>query len=265
VLFLLPLAPFLIPRTLPAPMTLLAIIGIGLLFMVLNFASYQLLTVAPVALVWPLLASNSALVSGLAVIFLGERPHLSQAIGLGLVLIGVLATTYVRSQVYEPAVGVAFFAGEPGRSRADLVPMRASARTLLLAVVIAVLSGIGLFFLIIQIKHYGWYLPFAVERASQTTLALGMLAAGFPPRRDFKAHSLNWWAVLPLIGVFDGIGIASYGLGNQFGSTSITAMSSAAFVVVPVLLGVLLIGERPARTQWLGIVGVVLGLILIAV
>jgi drug/metabolite transporter (DMT)-like permease len=233
--------------------------------MMLNFASYQLLTVAPVALIWPLLASSSALVSVLAIIFLGERPRLWQGIGLGSILLGVMATTYVRSQVYEPAVGVAFFASEPGRSRADLIPKRAGAQTLLLAVVIALVSGIGLFFLIIQIKQYGWYVPFALERASQTTLALAMLAVGFPPRRDLKAHSLRWWAVLPLIGVFDGIGIASYGLGNQFGSTSITAMSSAAFVVVPVLLGVLLIGERPARTQWLGIVGVVAGLILIAV
>lgn len=241
------------------------IVGIGAVFVLLNFASYQLLTVAPVALVWPLLASNSALVSLLAIIFLGERPRLLAGIGLALVLLGVLATTYVRSQVYEPAVGVAFFAGEPGRSRADLIPKRAGARTLLLAVAIAIVSGIGLFFMIVQIKHYGWYLPFAVERVSQVTFALAMLAAGFPPSRDLKSHSLRWWAVLPLIGVFDGIGLAAYGLGNQFGSTSITAMSSSAFVVVPVLLGVLLIGERPQRTQWLGIVGVVLGLILLAV
>ena len=262
--FLLPLAPFLIPAERPGLTTIALIVGIGLVFMVLNFACYQLLTVAPVALIWPLLASSSALVSVLAIIFLGERPRLVQGIGLGLVMLGVLATTYVRSQVYEPAVGVAFFASEPGRSRAD-VPIRASAQTLLLAVAIAVVSGIGLFFLIIQIKQYGWYVPFALERASQTTLALAMLAVGFPPRRDLRSHSLKWWAVLPLIGVFDGIGIASYGLGNQLGSTSITAMSSSAFVIVPVLLGVLLIGERPARTQWLGITGVVLGLVLIAV
>jgi drug/metabolite transporter (DMT)-like permease len=265
VAFFLPLAPFLITSRWPPVLILLMIAGIGFAFMLLNFASYQLLTVAPMALVWPILASNSALVSLLAIIFLGERPGVVQGAGLVLVLLGVFATTYVKKEAYEPAIGMSLFEGQPGRGLAGRVPKTAGASTLVVAVAVAALSGLGVFLLITQIKHFGWYLPIALERGFQTSLALALFAAGIPPRRDLRSHPIRWWVLLPLVGVFDGVGLSCYGLGNQFGSTSITAMSSATFVVVPVLLGVLLIGERPSTTQALGIAAVLVGLVFMAV
>jgi len=261
---LLPLALLLVGGTHPPLSAMVVLAGIGVFMMFTWAAIYQLLTLAPVALVWPILASNGALVSLLAIVFFGERPRAFQLVGLLMVLAGVVCTTYVGSSVARPTLSPTLLESEPGRSRTELIPSNANARTLLIAVGVSVLSGLAVFFVIVFVKQYGWYIPFAIERVGQLATALSLFAAGFPTRRHLLGHPSKWWLALPLVGLLDGVGLVMYGLGNQLGSTTMTAMSSSAFVVVPVILGIVLIGERPSRVQGIGIGGVVSGLILLA-
>ena len=54
-----------------------------------------------------------------------------------------------------------------------------------------------------------------------------------------------------------------YGLGNQLGSTAVTATITSTFVAVPVILGIVVFRERPARRQVAGIVAALGGTILL--
>jgi drug/metabolite transporter (DMT)-like permease len=257
------LAPILLGPIPPIGLVIL-LVGVGVVVMFSWVATYQLLTLAPVAIVWPIIASNGAIISLLAMGFLGERLRPLQLAGLGLVFIGVCATTYVRPTVAHPVPNLGVLASEPGRSQPSLIPRGATLGTLMAAIALSVVTGVGIFLVVVVVKRYGWYVPFTIERAAQSAGAICLLGVGFPPRRFLRAHPHKWWLVLLLVGVCDGLGLAMYGFGNQFGSTALTSISSSAFVVLPVVLGVILIGERPAKSQAIGIAGVIIGLVLLA-
>jgi drug/metabolite transporter (DMT)-like permease len=249
----------------PAPSDLAILVVIGALQGGLNLLAYHLVTVGAVAVIYPILASNGAVVSLLAILLFHERLDAAQGIGLIMVTVGVLATAYGRDAHSAAGVRLVPLMAEPGRSRKDLVPTQAARSTILLAFGVAVAYGCALFVVIHYIKRLGWYLPMTVDRGSQTVLSLGLFAGGFPPRRHLRGHASRWWMLLVLLGILDTIGLVIYGLGNQIASTAIVATTSSTFVVLPVVLGILLIHERPRGRQLVGLVSVVTGLILLGV
>jgi uncharacterized membrane protein len=72
-----------------------------------------------------------------------------------------------------------------------------------------------------------------------------------------------WLAVL--VGLVDVLGTASFAYGAEVGLISIVTAVSATYALIPVLGGVLLLHERPAGSQYLGVAMVVVGLMLLGV
>jgi drug/metabolite transporter (DMT)-like permease len=71
-------------------------------------------------------------------------------------------------------------------------------------------------------------------------------------------------AVLPaiaLLAFLDTGGYVCFNLGARHAATSIVATASAPYALVPVVMGVSLLGERPTATQWSGVALVLGGLI----
>jgi drug/metabolite transporter (DMT)-like permease len=66
---------------------------------------------------------------------------------------------------------------------------------------------------------------------------------------------------LLVVGVLNALAVSLFGLGNQVGSTAVTATAVSTYVTVPVVLEVILLGERPSRIQLVGIVAAILGVI----
>ena len=260
-LVLLPIAPFVLTGRMPRLLDAAAVFGIGALLMCVNFAAYRLLTIAPLALIWPILASNGAVISLMAIVFLHERVAASQAAGLALVVAGVALASYAPGHD-EAVVTPTLFTSEPRAGQP--APLRGSRPTLFAAIFLAVFSGVVFFGLIIYIKTLGWYLPVALERTGQVFTAFALLAAGIPPLQGLAGHRVRGWLLLVLVGLLDGLGLVMYAVGNRIGPTAIVAVVSSAYIVVPVLLGVLIIRERPTRFQLAGIGGVVVGLVLVS-
>jgi drug/metabolite transporter (DMT)-like permease len=89
-----------------------------------------------------------------------------------------------------------------------------------------------------------------VAQLGGTALVSG--AAVVVPASSVTTGALGWGA---LSGVGTGIGVAFLFRGMGNGQLSVVVpLSDVAGVVVPVLFGVLLLGERPSATCWLGIV-----------
>lgn len=82
--------------------------------------------------------------------------------------------------------------------------------------------------------------------------ALILVAALLAPAPSVTAGALGWGA---LSGIGTGVGIAFLFRGMGNGQLSVVVpLSDVGGVVLPVLVGVLLLGERPSWLAWLGIV-----------
>ncbi|MFN8620071.1 MAG: EamA family transporter [Chloroflexota bacterium] len=279
---LLPMAPFALANRPAAPTTgdivLLGVIGVALLGA--DLVMYTLLTMAPVAVIYPIVASYSAVVTVLAVVVLGETLSLLQVAGVVLVTSGIFLIAWRRSTTHDhrhahatataPAVrpaapteeaftGSALRAG-PRRSSGP-APHQASPSVIGIAILLTIGVGV-LWFLIADVtRRLGWYQPVFIDRIFQSIAIVALLGAGHPPRRDLRGHPGRWWGVLVAIGALNAIAACVYGIGNQFGSTALTATATSTFAAVPVVLGIVLLGERPQRHQLVGITAAIVGIV----
>jgi drug/metabolite transporter (DMT)-like permease len=253
--------------------------GVGVAVLLLDFVMYQLLAIAPVAIVYPIIASNSAVVTVLAVVILGEQLSPTQIAGVILVALGVAGIAMRRptppgpgedpGAVVAPVAGLAeealsgatLLAGPNRGARAT--PRQASLSVIAGAVAVTVSAGVLLFIVADVTKRLGWYPPVFIDRAAQTVIIVTLLAIGVPPRAHLRGHASRWWLGVTVVGVLNAAAASLYGLGNQVGSTAITATAASTFAAVPVILGIALLGERPGRAQLVGIAGAVTGIVLL--
>src|SRR5690606_32300612 len=132
----------------PTTEDILLLGAVGIAILGIDFVLYTLLVVAPVAVIYPILASNAAVVTVLAVVVLGERLSAPQVAGVVLVTIGVVLIAWRRATgpTRTPAgaeTGAALRAG-PGRSAA-VAPRVASRSVIAAAIGITISSGVLLF------------------------------------------------------------------------------------------------------------------------
>ena len=252
---------------LPLDIAVIAVVGIGALL--LDVALFQLLTVAPVAIIFPIISASGAVVAALAVLFLGESLTTLQLGGVVAVTAGVVAIAYRRpgptpaagslADESLPGGGMVLVQG-PQRSAAP-IPRQAAAKVVLAAVLITLLAGILLFVIALYARRLGWYQPLIIDRIAQTGFMLLLLAAGYPPRRDLAGHGRRWWLVLAVIGVLNAAAVGAYWLGIATSSAAITATVASTFAAIPVLLGIVLLRERPQAHQVAGIVAALVGIV----
>jgi drug/metabolite transporter (DMT)-like permease len=255
-----------------APTTgdLLLLGAVGIAILGIDLVLYTLLTVAPVAIIYPILASNAAVVTLLAVLVMGERLSPVQLTGVALVTAGIFLIAWRRTPAEAPIAGLAeealsgaaLLAG-PGRSSAP-APKDASLRVIAAAVAITVAAGVLLFIVADATRRLGWYQPVLIDRTAQALVIGALLLAGHPPRSHLRGHPRRWWLVLAVMGVLNAAGSAFYGAGIQYSSTALTATAASTFAAVPVILGIVLLGERPQRHQLAGIVGAITGIVLLS-
>ena len=69
--------------------------------------------------------------------------------------------------------------------------------------------------------------------------------------------------MIALLALLDTGGYVFFNLGIGHAGTAIVAAASAPYAVVPIVMGISLFGERPTRTQWLGVALVIAGVIIL--
>jgi len=214
-------------------------VALGFLGVASIAALYRALALGPVAVVAPVVASYVAVTVLLVVVFLGERLSTGQLVAAGVTFAGVVLTSTdarrLRSTLGRPIPGV---------------------RIGLIATV-----GFGMWGAVFAIATRAFPWPAVILLLRMTSFAIVgafILARGIDVRafRDRRALALA-----TTVGLLDTVANALFALGIETGYASVAATGSGAYPIIPAILGVVALGERPAPNQYLGIAVLVCGLV----
>ncbi len=226
------------------------LVGLGGAGAYLSF--FTALRIGPLSVVSPITAAYGGLSVVLAVLLLGETLSIQQAVGAavatgGIVLAGLIFDGGLRSaRVVGPGVAFAIVA--------------------LILFAVMTIGSAGL------IQTAGWLPVLLIARLTNGLAAVGLLALATRWPSRLTAPLLE--APLPrtqraiafglLAGLFDVLGLVSFTIGLERAETWLVGLASSFGPAIAVLVGVALLRERPRRTQWLGLVLIGIGMVLVA-
>lgn len=221
---------------------LLALILLGAIGATSYLAYYRALAVGPLSIVSPIVSGYAAVTVILAVILLGERLNVGQTIAVAVSMAGVLLASTT-----------------PGHLRTT---RRFALTGVVLAVVAMLWIGAFVFGLSYFTQELGWLIPIFLGRAFASLFLVAGAVRG--ARWRFAGLSPRLLGLLALVGFLDTLGYVTFNLGVQRADTSLVATASAPYAAIPVVIGVVLLRERPARSQWAGVAAVCSGVVLLA-
>ncbi|MCC6224571.1 MAG: DMT family transporter [Thermoleophilia bacterium] len=219
----------------------LVLAGVGAIGWVSYLGFYRALAIGPISIVSPIVSGYAVVAVILAVLLLGERLGGGEVAAV-LVVFGGVALASIDPRV-----------------------LRVRERVQILGIALAVLTMFSIGAFVFGVSYYsdelGWLGPIFLGRVFTGALIALTAARGgqwrFPDRSP---------ATIGLIGTVAGLDTAGYvafNVGVQQAETSLVATAAAPYAVVPIVLGVAVLRERPAPLQWLGVALVIGGLVLL--
>jgi drug/metabolite transporter (DMT)-like permease len=211
------------------------------------------LAIGPVSVVSPAVAAFGAMTVILSVIFLGETVAPLQWLGVAIGTIGVSLTAL--------------------RFDGTLRGVRPVSGGVALAVVSIFLFAGGSIGLATPIRQVGWLDVVFMSRFANAMVVwvLLLVVRRLRPRGahllldhpDEPNRRARW--VVVSVGLLDMGGVISFGIGLQVSMAWIVGLASSFGPAVAVVVAVGLLGERLRAIQWLGLLAIAFGLVLIAV
>jgi uncharacterized membrane protein len=233
--------------------TIAAVIN-GAVAAVAYLSFFTALRIGPVSVVSPVVAAYGGLTVVLAVVLRGETLEPLQALGAAVATIGVILTGLVSDGGVRGA--------------------RIVGRGVLFGVVALVCFAVLTIGLAGPIRSAGW-LPvlFASRTANAATVWVVLAVVTARPRiagpllepgTGPTVARRTAIAVAIAGGLLDIAGFVAFAIGLEAAPTWIVGLASSFGPVVPVLVAVLVWGERLRPNQWLGLVGIAAGLVAVA-
>ncbi len=226
----------------------LRLIALNGIFTAVAYAThYRALELGPVAVVSPIGASYAVVGIALAMLIRDEQPG---AVALLGAIVTVAGVALVSTDLRKLREGI--------RGHAPGAPW---------AVVSAVGFGVAAFLLGTAAKELGWILGLAASRVAQVTCYVPLVIAR---RRTFAqvprlpGAGIGMTIAL-LAGAADLLGVTTFSAGAEAGLLSIVLAASAIFPAVAVGLSIAFLHERLVTNQWVGVVLVLAGLLLLSV
>lgn len=212
---------------------------LGLIGVTAAAALYRALALGPIAVVSPVVASYAALTVLLIVIFLGERLTAGQAAAIAVTFVGVVVASTdfgeLRKTLGRPSEGV----------RYGLIATGGFAVWgALYAAAVRATDGLGM---ILVLRAFSVLALAIFVVARRTSLA---------PLRDRRALAL-----IVVVGVLDTAANVLLSLGIASGFASFVMTGSGAYPLIPALLAILVLRERLAPNQYLGVAVLIAGLV----
>lgn len=204
---------------------------------------YKGLAKGQVSMVSSIGASWGLLTAILGVVFLHESLKINQIgaiilIALGIVLVSINIKELISNKKITLFIGV----------REGLIAM--------------VCWGVALFLLASLTKAIGWFLPAFIFRLFLliflSTFILFSKKQFIPTKVDFP-----FWLLLA-IGLFDMGAFFTFSLGTSGSYASIVAPIGSAYAVVTIVLAKIFLQDKIKINQWIGILGIICGLVLIS-
>ena len=265
-----------------SPEALAAAVGIGLVILGGAGLLYHAFAIGNIALVSPIAASYSAITALLALTLSGEQPTTPQLAGIVITLVGVILTSLVPGRPTPEA------AQRPRTGPLRLAP------GLLGALASLFIFGVAYWAMRYPVSTLGGYTVVFAQKVGDL-VALVILTIILSPRwlfrrknkadapaegspvegspvegspiegspRGFKRVLLFAAFVVPMAILDTGANIA-YTLGITVSLTSIVAVLSSLFSPITVLLAWIFLRERLYRWQWLGVLAIFVGVVLVS-
>jgi drug/metabolite transporter (DMT)-like permease len=234
------------------PLVLLASAAFGVVAAGAYLSFFTALRIGPLAVVSPVVAAYGGLTVVLSVALRGETLTGVQAAGAALATLGVILT------------GLVFEGGWRGT--------RLVGRGVLFSIVAMLLFAVLTVGMATPIEAAGWLPVLVTSRVANaatiwTILAVVTLAK--PPRAAVllatsAPRSAGAVIAAGAAGVVDIAGFVAFAIGLEVAPTWIVGLASSFGPAVAVIVAVVLWGERLRPTQWLGLAGIALGLVAVA-
>jgi drug/metabolite transporter (DMT)-like permease len=202
---------------------------------------YGALAIGPISVLSPIVSGYAAVTVVLAVLISSE--HLSAG----------------ESTAVAITIGGAMVASANVRAIAGTKLQRRSAVGFVLALAAMTLLGGFVFGVAYYHRTIGWLGPIFLARGASALFLLGHVLARPRLRRGALPRAL--WPMIAGLALLDTLGYVCFNLGVRHAATSIVATASAPYAVVPIVMGVSLLRERPNPTQWFGVTLVLAGLV----
>jgi drug/metabolite transporter (DMT)-like permease len=202
---------------------------------------YRALAMGPISIVSPIVSGYAAVTVILAVLVLGESLNGGELAAVVVAFTGVLLASTDLTQLHRI-------------ERRELAGIG-------LAVLAMTWIGIYLFFVAYYTDELGWLTPIFLGRVFTALFLAAAAVRGASWRLADRSR-----LVLGLVGaiaVLDTVGYVAFNVGVERADTSLVATAAAPYAVVPIVVGVAFLEERPAPTQWLGVVAVIAGMVLL--
>ena len=213
------------------------------------------LRIGPISVVSGMVAAYGGLTVVLAVLFRGESLTPLQALGATVATVGVILT------------GVAFDGGLRG--------MRLAGPGVVFAIVALVLFALMTIGSDIVLERTGWVEVLLVSRSANAVISVLVLvvamtllrgpAAPLLQGEDADGGPIGWRVVaaVALAGVLDVVGLMSFAYGLEVAETWLVGLASSFGPAVTIVVAVAFLGERLKPIQWVGLAGVLVGMIAI--
>ena len=213
------------------------------------------LRIGPISVVSGMVAAYGGLTVVLAVLIRGESLTTLQALGATIATIGVILT------------GVAFGGGLHG--------IRFAGPGVVFAIVALVLFAVMTIGTDIVIERTGWMEVLLVSRSANVVISVLVLIVAATALRGPAAPLLEGEesdggrvdrrviTAIVLAGVLDVVGLISFAYGLEVAETWLVGLASSFGPAVTIVVAVAFLGERLKPIQWLGLAGVLVGMIAI--
>jgi drug/metabolite transporter (DMT)-like permease len=220
--------------------------GCGFAAAAAYFAFYRALEVGPVSLVAPIASADGMIATAFGVFLFGEILSRLQEVGV-LVVLGSIFLVSTNLKQFKRS-------------------WRHPSRGVPLALVTMLGFGIGLTMISRFSITYGWFVPILGIRAGILLPLLIYSAAKKQWRAKGKASTRTMGLVM-LIGALETTALLCYAHGatlHRAAPTALIAPLYSTFPMFTILLAFIFFKERPVLNQWVGIAGIIAGMLLLA-
>src|SRR5580658_340542 len=224
-------------------------VAAGLLNVLASLALYHSFEHGTLSIVGPVSSSYPALTVALSLLS-GERIHSVRAAGLAATLLGVIlaATSFAQSQSTTAEKDAQ--RANPNHANATFDAKTKSSRAHLSTGVgwaICAALGFGVLFWVMRL-----------------TALVSLALAARPTHQTLKfPHGKVWWLLLA-VGILDTAAFVANNAGLSTGQVSVVSVLASLYGAITVLLAWIFLRERLERSQWLGIVLIFIGIVLVS-
>ena len=238
----------------------------GVINMIASLSLYYSFQVGVMSIVGPVSSAYPALTVALAVAS-GERITALRGAGLAVTLVGVI----LAATTFTPAAATPVNANPERKSPANKSDVKKSSGKesahLSKGVGWALLAALGFGVLF-------WFLGFYVVPAVGPTISVWVIRltsfsvlaiAAIPAGQGLKLPSGSVWWLLAAVGFLDTAAFVANNAGLHTGQVSVVSVLASLYGAVTVLLAWIFLREKLERSQWLGIILIFAGIVLVSV